>query len=143
MRPAQGKKEENDPQEKVRIEQIQYQYALLRSQFDEKSAALETARKELFQVENRLLTLQKVQDEKNFEIAEENLLLAKDLRILEEECINLETQISSLQDLIAVLITPKKRSSRPRKSSEKMEDQNVLPLLLQEKIDHSSSIHSI
>jgi len=128
--------EEINPQEKIQLEQVQRQLALLREQFDEKSEALDKTRKELFQVENELLALQKTHEEVNFE-APEDLQLLNDLKNLEEERNDLEVQICGLQELISVLLTPKKRTARPRKA---MENQERLPLLIQEKIDRTIPI---
>ena len=128
--------EEINPQEKIQLEQVQRQLVLLREQFDEKSEALDKARKELFQVENELLALQKTQEEVNFETPED-LQLLNDLKNLEDERSDLEVQICSLQELISVLLTPKKRTPRTRKSTENHER---LPLLIQEKIDQTIPI---
>jgi hypothetical protein len=129
--------EEVNPQEKMQLEQAQRQYVLLREQFDEKSEALDIARKELFHVENALLTLQKTYEEKGYESSEEDLILFKDLQMLEEERRDLEAQVVSLQDFISALLNPKKRPSRSRKNSTSPEGQEHLPLLIQEKIDQT------
>lgn len=123
--------EEIDPLEKDRLELIQHQYANLREQFDEKSDALDQARKELFKVENELLALRKVSEENAHESFEENFGLIKDLKLMDEECRELEAQIVSLQEFITALLSPKKRTAK--KSSNKLEDQG-LPFLLHEKI---------
>jgi hypothetical protein len=132
--------EEIDLQEKMQLVQAQQQYALLREQFDEKSEALDKARKELFRVENELLSLQKACEEKAYEIAEEDLFLFKDLQMLEEESRDLEAQVASLQNFISSLLSPKKRS--PRKVSASVEEQERLPLLIQEKIDQATPVDS-
>lgn len=130
--------QEDAPEEKMRYEQVCHQYALLREQFDEKSEALDKTRKELFRVENELLSLQKEQEETSFFLSEESLSLEKDLKILEGERCDLEAQIAILQELISSLLTPKTRRSRTAKSSNKVEGQEKLPFLIQEKIDQVS-----
>ena len=130
--------EEISQEEQMRIEQAQHQYANLRLQFEEKSQALDLARKELFKTENELLTLQKAFDEKAHEDSEEQLFLIRDLKRMEEEIRDLESQVTTLQELITSLLSaPKKRAVRPKKSSGKV-DQG-LPLLLQEKINQIST----
>jgi chromosome segregation ATPase len=131
--------EETDLQEKARVEQVQHQYTLLREQFDEKSEALDQARKELFRVENEFLALQKMHQENALEIFDEDRFLMKDLKRLEEECADLEIQVSALQELVSALLSPKKRTVRSRES---MENQERLPLLIQEKIDQTISSDS-
>lgn len=127
--------EEIDPQEKEQLLQIRHQYANLREQFEEKSQALDLARKELFKMENELLAMQKLQEEKANEISDEDLRLMQDLKDTEEECRDLEAQVNFLQDLITSLLSSKKRASRAKKSS----DDESLPFLLQEKIDQTTS----
>jgi chromosome segregation ATPase len=131
--------EENDPQEKTRLEHVQRQYALLREQFDEKSETLDQARKDLFRVENELLALQKTHQEKALEIPDEDKYLMQDLKRVEEECADLEIQVQALQEFICALLVPKKRTTRSRKS---LEDQERLPFLIQEKIDRTISSDS-
>jgi hypothetical protein len=121
--------EEVNPQEKIQLEQVHHQHALLREQFEEKSESLDKARKELFRVENELLALQKAHEEKSFETSEEVLHLTKDLKRLEEECCDLDVQVCGLQEFIFVLIAPKKRTIRSRKPQE---NQERLPLLIEE-----------
>ncbi len=128
---------EEDLQEKVRFEQLEHQYANLREQFEEKSEALDQARRELFKTENELLVLKKNGEEKAIEMTEEELRMVKDYKAMEEELREQEALISSLQEFVTVLLSPKKRSSRTKKSVDKLED--GLPFLLQEKIDQMSS----
>jgi DNA repair exonuclease SbcCD ATPase subunit len=130
--------EDQDAQEGTRFEQVQHQYANLREQFEEKSDALDQARKELFKVENELFTLKKAIDEKNYEVCEEELKLTDNFKMLEDELSVLEEQIIALQEFITTLLSPKKRSSRAPKSRNQNEEQN-LPLLLEEKIDQTFS----
>jgi hypothetical protein len=134
--PAVIPQEDEDPQEKMQLEQAQRQYALLREQFDEKSEALDKARKELFRTENELMVMQKAQEEASFEFSDEDRSLLNDLQRLEEECSDLETQVVNLQEFISTLLAPKKRPPvRTRKSAE---TEQRLPLLIQAKIDQSS-----
>jgi chromosome segregation ATPase len=131
--------DENDPQERVRLAHVQSQYILLREQFDEKSEALDLARKDLFRVENALLTLEKTDREKFLEISDEEKFLLQELKRQDEECADLEAQVLALQEFISSLLSPKKRTIRSRKSSE---SQERLPLLIQEKIDQTISSDS-
>jgi hypothetical protein len=118
------------------FEQVQRQYSLLKEQFDEKSVALDETCRELFRIEHELLVQQKACEEKALEVPEEDLVLLKDLQIVEEEYRDLEIQVVHLQDFISALLSPKKRILRSRKA---LEDQ--LPLLIQEKIDLMGSVH--
>jgi hypothetical protein len=131
--------EENDSQERVRLVHVQSQYMLLREQFDEKSEALDLARKDLFRVENALLTLEKIDHEKSLEISDEEKFLLQELKRQDEECVDLEAQVLALQEFISSLLSPKKRTIRSRKSPE---SQERLPLLIQEKIDQTISSDS-
>ncbi len=111
---ASEKKEETDEasQEEIhQLEQLRYQYALLREQFEEKSDTLDQTRKDLFRVENELLTLQKALEEKNCETPEEVVSYSQDLKLLEDVYRDTENQVVVLQDLVSSLLVPKKRSA--------------------------------
>lgn len=131
--------EENDSQELRRIEQVQHQYANLREQFEEKSETLDQTRKDLFKAENELLILQKYWEEKTYEFSEEGVYLSRDLKKAEEEMCGLESQIIYLQEVITSLLSPKKRASRLKKTLDQFQDQEHLPLILQERIDQVST----
>lgn len=107
--------EEDSSEEKL---QMEHKYALLREQFDEKSAALDHARKELFRLENALIVLQKSQEEKSLE--EDSISLAEDLKSLEEQRCDLEEQIAHLQEFISILLAPKKRTPRKSKKEDSL-----------------------
>ena len=109
---------------------MEHKYRALEQQFHEKSQQLDIARKDLFRVENELLSLQKEWEEQNYEISAEDLHLVEDLNRAEQECRELENQVALLQDFITTLLSPKKRATRKAKAV-----QEDLPLLLQEKID--------
>lgn len=134
--PAIVQEEGIDPQEKMQLSQVQRQYALLREQFEEKSEILDKTRKELFHMENAFLALQRFQEEMALEASEENLILVKDMKQLEEECRDLEMQVQNLQEIITALQAPKKRIVRTRK----LKGQEDLPDLIQEKIDQVNSV---
>jgi chromosome segregation ATPase len=91
------------------LEGIQQQHALLREQFEEKSEALDQARKELFRVEHTLLSVQKMQEEKAFLPSDEMQAFCRDLQVLEKEVHDREHLIASLQDVVSSLLEPKKR----------------------------------
>lgn len=131
--------EEGDANEKLELSQVQSQFALLREQFEEKSETLDKARKELFKVENDYLALQKAWEEKTLESPEEDLFLLKDLKALEQECEELENQVFCLQDIISSMLLPKKRG---RAKKEKEIFGEVLPELLQKKIDGKTPVES-
>lgn len=121
--------EEPSTEEKQKLEQIQYQYALLREQFEEKSDALAQARKELFRIENEFLSLQKAWEERELEPSGDLLAIRKDFQTLEEECIDLENQTTILQEIVSSLILPKKRP-RSKKSKELLNEQGLLSDLI-------------
>jgi chromosome segregation ATPase len=129
--------EETSAEEKLQLEQTLHNYANLRQQFEEKSEALDAARKELFRTENELLALQKAWEEKANDFSEESQFFIRDLKKMEEEMAELEAQISLLQDCISALLLPKKRAVRSKKGQEKLTE--ALPLILQEKIDRTLS----
>ena len=57
-------------------------FALLREQFEEKSEALDKARRDLFATENELLMLQKLYEEKSHEAPEEaRMAYSRNLKI--------------------------------------------------------------
>lgn len=115
---------ETDPEEKFRFEQLQYQFAALREQFDEKSEALNRARRDLFRLENEFLALQITQEEKKYELSPEDAAYLRDLKSQEENCRELELQTIALQDFISALLLPKKRSNS-KKTKEPV--QELLP----------------
>jgi hypothetical protein len=112
----------------VEAEEIRYSHALLREQFEEKSQILDETRKELFQVENAYLALQKAWDEKQWEPSEEYPTFVSSLKKAEEEALQLKEHIDLLEGLVSTLLLPKKRSS-PRKAPRKPTKQKVSPEL--------------
>ncbi len=121
---------ETDPEEKFRLEQLQYQFAALRGQFEEKSEALNQARRDLFRVENEFLALQIAEEEKKYEPSPEDAAYLRDLKTLEENCKELELQVTALQDFISALLLPKKRANT-KKTKELV--QELLPGLSRKK----------
>jgi len=93
---------------------LQYLYANLREQFEEKSVALDAARKELFHIENRLLGIQKEKEEDLAENSEEEKLLLTALKKVED----LEGEVTALQEIVTILTTPKKRTTRAKKGAD-------------------------
>jgi hypothetical protein len=91
-------------EEKIDLAQLQYQFALLREQFEDKSEALDLARKDLFKIENDFLLLQKTWEESNLAPSEEVLSLCRDIQVLEEECVEMQNQIFFFQDFISSLL---------------------------------------
>lgn len=129
--------EEITTDDTLQVEQVRYQLALLREQFEEKSDALDQTRKDLFRVENEFLGLQKAWEEKNLEPSEESIALARDLKIMEDQCSEMENQMIFLQDFISTLLLPKKRP-RAKKSKQSSDQQEFLPDLIQTKIDQKT-----
>lgn len=127
--------EETSDEDHLRLEQVQHQFALLREQFEEKSETLDQTRKDLFKVENDFLSLQKAWEEKNLEPSEEAVAFGRDLKTLEDQCSEMENQVIFLQDFISSLLFPKKRP-RAKKSKQPSDQQELLPDLIQTKIDH-------
>jgi hypothetical protein len=123
-------------EEEVSLEQVQQQYALLREQFEEKSVALDQARKELFRVENEFLSSQKTWEERELAPSDEVQAFCRDLQALESESRELEAHIATLQEFISSLLEPKKRP-RAKKGKALEGEQEFLPELLQNKIDQS------
>jgi hypothetical protein len=112
--------EETGPQE------IGQQYALLREQFEEKSATLDQTRKELFRAEQDLLSLQKMTEEQELAPCEEIQAFCRDLQLLEQEVGDREHLIALLEDLATSLSLPKKRP--PAKKRKALPDGGELRL---------------
>jgi chromosome segregation ATPase len=91
-------------EEKINLEQLQHQFTVLREQFEDKSEALDRARKDLFTIENDFLLLQKTWEESNLAPSEEVLSLCRDIKVLEEECMEMQNQIFFFQDLVSSLL---------------------------------------
>jgi len=91
------------------------QYKQLRAQFDEKSDVLNETRKELFSIENQLLTLQKQEEDLAHDENEEQKNLISHLQNLELECSDLEDQVELLQDIVSSL-QEKKKVTRSKKT---------------------------
>jgi chromosome segregation ATPase len=96
-------------------------YRQLREQFDEKSETLHQTRKELFEVEGKLITLQKESEQKIFDFPPDEFSLFEQFKEIEEERDHLESEIKDLQDLVSVLLL-RKKASKNRKSKAKKED---------------------
>ena len=73
------------------------------------------------------MALQKATEEKAHEVSEEDLGVIRDLKTMEEECRELESQVICLQEFITALLSPKKRVTRSKKSSNKLEDRVTRP----------------
>lgn len=102
-------------------------YKQLRSQFDEKTQVLNETRKELFSLENNLLTSQKKEQERSLEEDADQRRLIEHLEILTSECQDLEEQVFFLQDIISSLQEKKtnlkvKKSKADKELVEKLKD---------------------
>jgi hypothetical protein len=106
--------EEGGSEEETTLEVMKHQYANLREQFEEKSLKLDEARKDLFRTESECLVLQKREEEKKYEVSEEESILLKTLKESEEERLQLELMIASQEEVISTLISVKK-SPIPKK----------------------------
>ncbi len=98
-------------------------YKQLRTQFDEKSQVLNETRKELFTVENQLLTSKKQEEDTLQGENEEQTILISDLKELENECQDLEEQVLFLEDIISSFQEKKKvvRLKKTKKSEDAAE----------------------
>ncbi len=133
-----AKTEEDTSREPLYIAQVQCQLELLRGQFEEKSEALDLARKDLFRAENDLLILQKAWDEKLHEPLDEVSAFCRDLKMLQDEGGNRENEILVLQDIVAALSLPQKAPAAKRRKKEN-DQQSLLPGLIQTKIERKRS----
>ena len=86
-------------------------YKQLRKQFDEKSVVLSGTRRELFLVENQLLTMKKEQEEQSREESEDQKNLISHLNQLDLDCRELEEEVLFLQDIVTSLQDKKKKAS--------------------------------
>lgn len=96
--------------------ELEFLYGQLKKQFEEKSRILDHTRVELFQVENKLLTLQKEHEEKNREVNTSELSLAQQLAQVEEEKQKLESELTAVQELVTQLSAKKKRVPAAKKA---------------------------
>jgi hypothetical protein len=113
---------------------IEYQHALLKEQFEEKSIALNEARKELFRLEGELFILKKEKEEPIEDLKDESSLVA-----LSHRCEALEAEVIALEGIISTL-SLKKKEAKPRRSRVK---RSILPEMLQEAIDQTSKQYSL
>jgi len=96
-------------------------YMQLREQFEEKSEILHQTRKELFEVEGKLIALQKENQQNMFDFNPGELFLIQQLKEAEEQCQGLESEVETLQNLVSSLLA-KKKTSQPKKRKVKEEE---------------------
>ncbi|MBS0653926.1 MAG: hypothetical protein JSR39_10440, partial [Verrucomicrobia bacterium] len=138
---SQESDEENGgPQPPQEMRQLEHQHSLLKEQFEEKSEALNQARKELFRLEGEM-TLLRMQDEERRSDCPEELAYQAQLQTLIEQCQDLEAQVISLEEIISTL-SVKKKTPKPRKAKPKTK-KGSLPEMLQEVIDQKSNQYSL
>jgi len=114
-----------------------HQYYNLREQFEEKTEALHLARKELFHVQTELLSKsQEVLDSESSESIS-HFAMAEEFNALQDRIADLEGEIEIYTSWLKELLAPKKETS-PRKGRKKNQ-QESLPLLIQDKIDQTSA----
>lgn len=114
----------------IKPPELAKQYELLKSQFAEKSEVLHQTRREFFQVESKLLALERECEHNALDSNPNEVLFLHHLGEMEAECKDLEVQLDCLQDLITELLT-KKKTSRPRRSKAKVALQEIeLPLIV-------------
>lgn len=106
---------EDSSTEEPQLKQLQCQLALLREQFDEKSEALDQARRELFATENALLTLQKTCEEESYAMSDEAMSYSRDLQSHEQIYGEMEEQVIALQEIISSLLATKTKTRIVRK----------------------------
>jgi Ca2+/Na+ antiporter len=97
----------------------------LKKQFEEKSQALEQARHKLFAAEIQLLAIQKEKEEQSRQPDFAELTLIQQLKQMEEEKKKLETELSSLQQIVSELSLTKGKVSR-KKITKESESQDLL-----------------
>ena len=112
---------ESEVVEEVGKEETEHKYKQLRVQFEEKSQVLHQTRRELFFRENELLVLQYEMEENNIDERSEERDLIGYVAQLENECLDLEEQIVSLEEIVSGLLVNKKAPPRPRKPRKKKE----------------------
>lgn len=117
-------------------------YKQLRMQFDEKSQVLGDARRELFAVENQLLTARKQEEDLAHDENEEQKILISQLQELGEECQDLEEQVTFLQDIVSSL-QEKKKITRPKKSKKAEEAEEVIEKLLETSQQQEENLFSL
>jgi len=82
----------------------QAQYQNLKGQFDEKSTLLDETRKELFLIENTLLTLVKQNAENNLTPSDEEDSIIISFQKMTSDNLDLEKQVEHLEQLVATLL---------------------------------------
>lgn len=125
--------QEEDSDEKMCLEQLQYQHALLREQFEEKSDVLHRTRRELFLLETELFSLQK---QRELEACEElHVETYEQVGKMSHELDALEAHAARLQELISSLVveekSEEKKMRKPRKTKAKKEEEQGFPFILQ------------
>jgi uncharacterized coiled-coil DUF342 family protein len=95
-------------------EEFEVKYLQLRKQFDEKSQVLNQTRKELFSIENQLLTLQKDAENKTLEEEPYSQVIGNYLYEIQ----SLSEEVEMLESMINDLLI-KKKGGRPRKAKTK------------------------
>jgi hypothetical protein len=92
-------------------------YKQLRLQFDEKSLVLSGTRRELFFIENQLLSMKKEQEEESREESEDQKMLIGHLQQLDIECQDLEEQVLFLEEIVSSLQDKKKKAQMKKRTS--------------------------
>lgn len=95
---------EPSAEETLRWEQLEREYRILKHRFEEKSTALDSARRDLFKTEGALHVLQTQWKEEQLNSPEEIKLLTQDLERLDSQCEAFERQIESLHELTSLLV---------------------------------------
>lgn len=96
--------------------QISFQYKQLREQFEEKSAVLDTMRKDFFALESRYIALQKQQEFKMYENEPKQDQLIKQFQEMDQENQILEKEIENLESLVSKLAGKKSPVKRRKKA---------------------------
>jgi len=91
-------------EEVLKFEQLDQQYRMLKHRFEEKSAALDIARRDLFKTEGALHVLQTEFEESQLHTSEEIKFLTKELEQLDRQCEIFEQQIESLHEFTSLLV---------------------------------------
>lgn len=98
-------------------------YKQLRLQFDEKSLVLSGTRRELFFIENQLLSMKKEQEEESREESEDQKILIGHLHQLDVECQDLEEQVLFLEEIVSSLQDKKKKAQMKKRTGRNLSDE--------------------
>ncbi len=130
--------QEEDLTEEKSYQMLQTQHVQLKEQFEEKSEVLHQTRRELFLLESQFLTQQKQTEESACSFSGDDAAYMDYIQRMQEDYLDLESQVLALQEFVSVLLQPKK-SAAPRKRKTTKGAQEDLFLMMQDKVDEAQS----